>query len=44
MEIRAQYDRSELVNHAIGTVEKNLFEGAALVGLYVILATLMWFE
>jgi cobalt-zinc-cadmium resistance protein CzcA len=28
---RAVYDRSELVNHTIATVEKNLFEGAVLV-------------
>ena len=27
-----------------GDGEALLFEGAALVGLYVILATLMWFE
>ena len=30
---RAVYDRSELVNHTIATVEKNLFEGAVLVAV-----------
>jgi cobalt-zinc-cadmium resistance protein CzcA len=30
---RAVYDRSELVNHTIVTVEKNLFEGAVLVAV-----------
>jgi heavy metal efflux system protein len=30
---RAVYDRSELVNHTIATVEKNLFEGAGLVAV-----------
>ncbi|MEY2408590.1 MAG: heavy metal efflux system protein [Verrucomicrobiota bacterium] len=30
---RPVYDRSELVNHTIGTVEKNLFEGAVLVAV-----------
>jgi len=29
--IETQYDRSELVDRTIGTVEKNLFEGAVLV-------------
>lgn len=29
--VRAVYDRSELVNHTIGTVERNLSEGAILV-------------
>src|SRR6185369_11673335 len=29
--IRAVYNRSDLVNHTIATVEKNLFEGAILV-------------
>lgn len=31
IEIKPQYDRSELVGHTIATVEKNLFEGAILV-------------
>jgi cobalt-zinc-cadmium resistance protein CzcA len=31
IEIRTTYDRGDLVNHTIGTVEKNLFEGAVLV-------------
>lgn len=31
VEIRTQYDRGELVNRTIGTVEKSLFEGAILV-------------
>ena len=39
VEIQIQYDRSELVDRAIGTVEKNLFEGAVLI-LAVLLALL----
>src|ERR1041384_6327056 len=35
--VRTVYNRSELVNHTIGTVEKNLFEGAVLV-IVVLLA------
>jgi len=31
IEVRTVYNRSELVNHTIQTVEKNLFEGAVLV-------------
>jgi cobalt-zinc-cadmium resistance protein CzcA len=31
MEIRTTYDRSDWVNRTIGTVKKNLFEGAVLV-------------
>ena len=31
IEVRVQYDRSELVDRTIGTVKKNLFEGAVLV-------------
>lgn len=31
MEIQTLYNRTDLVNSTIGTVEKNLFEGAALV-------------
>jgi len=31
IEVRTVYDRSDLVNHTIQTVEKNLFEGAVLV-------------
>lgn len=31
VEIRTTYDRSDLVNRTIGTVKKNLFEGAVLV-------------
>jgi cobalt-zinc-cadmium resistance protein CzcA len=31
IEVRAVYNRSELVNHTIQTVRKNLFEGAVLV-------------
>src|SRR6185436_15004714 len=29
--VRELYDRAELVNHTVSTVEKNLFEGAVLV-------------
>ena len=39
MEVRVQYDRSELVDRTIGTVKKNLFEGAILV--VVVLLTLL---
>jgi heavy metal efflux system protein len=39
VEIRTEYDRSELVGRTIGTVEKNLFEGAILV-VVVLLALL----
>jgi len=35
--VRTVYNRSELVNHTIGTVQKNLFEGAILV-IVVLLA------
>jgi cobalt-zinc-cadmium resistance protein CzcA len=31
--VKTVYNRSELVNHTIGTVEKNLFEGAVLVAV-----------
>ena len=31
VEIQIQYDRSQLIGRTIGTVEKNLFEGAVLV-------------
>jgi cobalt-zinc-cadmium resistance protein CzcA len=31
--VRAVYNRSDLVNHTVATVEKNLFEGAILVAL-----------
>ena len=31
VEIVAQYDRSELIDRTVGTVKKNLFEGAVLV-------------
>ncbi|MBI3870444.1 MAG: efflux RND transporter permease subunit [Verrucomicrobia bacterium] len=34
--VRTVYDRSELVNHTIGTVEKNLFEGAILVAVVLL--------
>ena len=39
VEIQTEYDRSELVGRTIGTVEKNLFEGALLV-VVVLLALL----
>ena len=39
VEIQAQYDRSILINKTIGTVQKNLFEGAILV-VIVLLALL----
>ena len=39
VEIVAQYDRSELIDRTVGTVKKNLFEGAILV-VVVLLALL----
>ncbi len=39
VEIVAQYDRSQLIDRTIGTVKKNLFEGAVLV-VVVLLALL----
>ncbi len=42
VEIQTQYDRSELVGRTIGTVEKNLFEGAALVVLVLLLLLGNW--
>jgi heavy metal efflux system protein len=39
VEIRTQYDRSELVDRTVATVKKNLFEGALLV-VVVLLAML----
>ncbi len=37
MEVRVQYDRSALVDRTIGTVRRNLFEGAILVGVVLLL-------
>ena len=37
VEIRTTYDRSDLVNRTIGTVKKNLFEGAVLVVVVLLL-------
>ena len=42
LEIQTEYDRSELVGRTIGTVEKNLFEGAALVVLVLLLLLGNW--
>ncbi len=42
VEIQTQYDRAELVGRTIGTVEKNLFEGAALVVLVLLLLLGNW--
>ncbi len=39
VEIQIQYDRSDLIDHTISTVKKNLFEGAILV-VVVLLAML----
>jgi len=39
VELQIQYDRSNLIDHTIGTVRKNLFEGAILV-VVVLLALL----
>jgi cobalt-zinc-cadmium resistance protein CzcA len=42
VEIQMQYDRSELVARTIGTVEKNLFEGAVLVVVVLLLLLGNW--
>ncbi len=42
VEIQAQYDRAELVDGTIGTVEKNLFEGAVLVIVVLLLLLGNW--
>ncbi len=42
IEIEAQYDRSILINQSIGTVEKNLFEGAVLVVVVLLLLLGNW--
>ena len=42
VEIQTEYDRSELVGRTIGTVEKNLFEGAALVVVVLLLLLGNW--
>jgi cobalt-zinc-cadmium resistance protein CzcA len=42
VEIQTEYDRSELVNRTIGTVERNLFEGALLVVLVLLLLLGSW--
>ncbi len=42
VEIQTEYDRSELVNRTIGTVEKNLFEGALLVVVVLLLLLGNW--
>ncbi len=42
VEIQAQYDRSTLINKSIHTVEKNLFEGAVLVVVVLLLLLGNW--
>ena len=42
VEIQTQYDRAELVGRTIGTVERNLFEGAALVVVVLLLLLGNW--
>jgi len=42
VEIQTQYDRSELVGRTIGTVEKNLLEGALLVVVVLLLLLGNW--
>lgn len=42
IEIHAEYDRSILVNNSIHTVEKNLFEGAVLVVVVLLLLLGNW--
>ena len=42
VEIHPEYDRAELVGQTIGTVEKNLFEGAVLVVVVLLLLLGNW--
>jgi cobalt-zinc-cadmium resistance protein CzcA len=42
VEIQIQYDRSQLIDRTIGTVKKNLFEGAALVVVLLLLLMGNW--
>ncbi|MSU33562.1 MAG: efflux RND transporter permease subunit [Pedosphaera sp.] len=42
VEIQTQYDRSELIGRTTGTVENNLFEGAALVVVVLLLLLGNW--
>ena len=42
VEIRTQYDRSELVDRTVATVKKNLFEGAILVVVVLLLLLGNW--
>ena len=42
VEIQIQYDRSQLLGRTIGTVEKNLFEGAVLVVVVLLLLLGNW--
>ncbi len=42
VEIQIQYDRSELIDRTIGTVKKNLFEGATLVIVLLLLLLGNW--
>jgi len=42
VEIQIQYDRSELINRTIGTVRKNLFEGAILVVVVLLILLGNW--
>jgi heavy metal efflux system protein len=42
VEIQIQYDRSQLIDRTIGTVKKNLFEGAALVVILLLLLMGNW--
>jgi cobalt-zinc-cadmium resistance protein CzcA len=42
VEIQTEYDRSDLVGRTIGTVEKNLFEGALLVVTVLLLLLGNW--
>lgn len=42
VEIQIQYDRSQLIDRTLGTVKKNLFEGAALVVVVLLLLLGNW--
>src|SRR6185436_1077750 len=42
VEIQIQYDRSQLIDHTIGTVKTNLFEGAVLVVVLLLLLLGNW--
>jgi len=42
IELRTQYDRADLVDHTVATVKRNLFEGATLVVVVLLLMLGNW--